>query len=73
MSMYRSWLGERGDGLCACGQLATTEVQVGWHNADRTTRAGGQYDEICEDCFEADYPPPALWDQRGYGTESSPL
>lgn len=57
MALYRSWLGETGDGFCRCGAPATTEVQVGWHNADHPgEQPGGQYDEICDQCLAEDMP-----------------
>ena len=43
------------EGQCRCGQPATTEVQVGWFPAANGGAGGGQYDEVCERCYEADY------------------
>ena len=52
--IYAPVRGERPDGLCRCGDQATTEVQVGWVVLADGTQ-GGQYDEICEECFLADF------------------
>jgi hypothetical protein len=50
MAVYTPSRGERPDGLCACGQPATTEIQTGWHNPT-TGVGGGQYEEMCDACF----------------------
>lgn len=55
MAIYMPCLGEERDGRCHCGRPATTEVQVGWHNGEYGGPSGGQYDEICEECFASDY------------------
>jgi len=55
MSTYCPAKGEIRDGLCDCGRPATTEVQSGWHNGGDGEPSGGQYTEICEACFAADF------------------
>ena len=52
--IYCPSMGTSPDGICGCGQPATTEIQVGWYNASRTARdsSGGQYEEMCEECYQ---------------------
>lgn len=52
MSIYIPVLGEERDGLCDCGAKATTELQCGWHNGDHGEPSGGQYVEVCKQCYE---------------------
>ena len=55
MSIYTPSCGESADGVCGCGAPATTEIQVGWHNPPHGNGpSGGQYQEMCEECFAAE-------------------
>ncbi len=50
MAIYTPSRGQQRDGRCNCGEPATTEIQVGWHQPT-TGPGGGQYEEMCETCF----------------------
>lgn len=54
MALYTPCLGETPDNNCfSCGKPANTEIQYGWHkNASNGTVIGGQYGEICEECYK---------------------
>lgn len=50
MSVYCESLGTFRDGKCGCGKDAEIEIQVGWNTPSKGV-GGGQYEEMCEDCF----------------------
>jgi thymidine kinase len=37
--------------LCACGKEATTEVQTGWNPLSNNGAGGGNYEAVCEECY----------------------
>jgi len=41
-------------GQCRCGKPAETEVQVGWDAKANAGAGGGQYEQVCLDCRDAD-------------------
>jgi len=41
-------------GNCRCGKPAETEVQVGWDAKANAGAGGGQYEQVCLDCRDAD-------------------
>lgn len=52
MAVYIPCKGEERDGRCQCGKPAVTEVQCGWHNGEHGKPSGGQYDEVCQECYD---------------------
>ena len=42
------------DGQCYCGKIAETEIQVGWDPKANAGAGGGQYDQVCWGCRDAD-------------------
>ena len=41
-------------GKCYCGLPAQTEIQIGWDPKANCGAGGGQYEQVCSDCRDAD-------------------
>ena len=60
MAMYQSTpsgkraLTDGTPGQCRCGKPAETEIQIGWIPEANAGAGGGQYEQICWDCYDED-------------------